>query len=107
MLNTNTNTDNDTSPSHALPDALERLARKRAGMRMGWLIHASVFLAVNLLLAAISVSSGKHWAVFPFLGWGLGLAIHGAVVFLAAGGFGLQQRLVERERSRLLAQRER
>lgn len=107
MFHTNADTNADTSPGHTVPDALERLARKRAGMRMGWLIHASVFLAVNLLLAAISASSDKHWAVFPFLGWGLGLAIHGAVVFLAAGGFGLQQRLVERERSRLLARRAR
>jgi 2TM domain len=85
------------------PDAIERLARKRAGMRMGWLIHATVYVAVNLALAVLSAAAASHWAVFPALGWGLGLAIHGAAVFLALGGFGLQQRLVAQERARIEA----
>lgn len=87
-------------------DDLERLARKRAALRMGWLIHATVFIAVNLLLAGLSAASGRHWAIFPFMGWGLGLAIHGAVVFLATGGFGLHERLLQQERNRLNLQRD-
>lgn len=92
-----------------LPDTdsdLERLARKRAGARMGWYIHATVYIAVNLLLVVISAMSGRHWAVFPALGWGLGLAIHGLVVFIALGGGGLHARLVQRERERLSLQRD-
>lgn len=92
-----------------LPDtdsALERLARKRAGARMGWNIHATVYIAVNLLLVVLSAMSGRHWAVFPALGWGLGLAIHGLVVFIALGGGGLHERLVQRERERLALQRD-
>lgn len=88
------------------PDRIERLARRRAGMRMGWLIHATVFVAVNLLLALISFSSGRDWAIYPFLGWGLGLAIHGAVVLLAMPGAGLMERMVEQERRRLMQQRD-
>jgi hypothetical protein len=84
---------------------LEKLARRRAGAKLGWYIHACVYIAVNLLLAVLSAASGRHWAVFPALGWGLGLAIHGAVVFLVAGG-GLQERLVARERERLQLQRD-
>lgn len=91
----------------ALPDQrLERLARKRAGAKLGWYIHASVYLLVNLLLVSLSLSSGRHWAVFPLLGWGLGLAVHGAVVFLATGGAGLHERLVQQERERLTLQRD-
>jgi hypothetical protein len=86
-------------------DDLERLARRRAGMRMGWVVHATVFVAVNLLLAALSIFSGRYWAVFPFLGWGIGLAIHGAVVLLMLPGGGLMERMVQRERERL-AQRD-
>lgn len=92
----------NTSPPLSDP-ALERLARKRAGMRLGWLIHASVFVAVNLLLAALSLASGRAWAIYPFLGWGLGLAIHGAVVLAAMPGGGLMERLVQQERARLAA----
>lgn len=83
--------------------SLERLARRRAGMRMGWLIHATVFVGVNLMLAAASLATGRHWAIYPLLGWGTGLAIHGAVVWLAMPGGGLMERLVQRERERLAA----
>lgn len=84
--------------------ALEQLARKRARAKLRWYIHASVYITVNVLLAALSAMSGRHWAVFPAIGWGIGLAVHGAVVFLVAGGAGLHERLIERERSRLASQ---
>ena len=91
----------------ALQDpALEQLARKRARAKLGWYIHASVYVAVNFLLAALSAMSGGHWAVFPAAGWGIGLAMHGIVVFLVTGGAGLHERLVQRERSRLMSQRD-
>ena len=80
---------------------LERQARRRAGAKLGWYIHALVYICVNLMLALMSSASGKHWAVFPAVGWGLGLAIHGLVVFLVTGGAGLHERLVQRERDRL------
>ena len=34
-----------------------------------------------------------RWAVHPLLGWGLGLLVHGAVVWFAASGGGLYERL--------------
>ncbi|MDP1955661.1 MAG: 2TM domain-containing protein [Polaromonas sp.] len=85
---------------------IERLARKRAGAKMGWYLHASVYIIVNLLLAVLSAMSERHWAVFPAFGWGIGLLIHGAVVFLATGGGGLHERLVQQERKRLSLQRD-
>jgi len=95
-MNTNTLQDKD----------LDRLARKRAAAKMGWYIHASVYIIVNLLLAALSAMSDRHWAVFPAFGWGIGLAVHGAVVFLVTGGGGLHERLVQQERNRLATQRD-
>lgn len=84
---------------------LERLARRRAGMKMGWYIHAGVYVAVNLMLATLSAMSERQWAVFPALGWGLGLAIHGVVVYLVAGG-GIYESLLARERRQLRAGQE-
>ena len=84
-----------------LEPALERQARRQAGAKLGWYIHAFVYVAVNLMLVLLSTVSGKHWAIFPALGWGLGLAIHGMVVFLVTGGAGLHARLVQRERDHL------
>lgn len=85
--------------------SIERLARRRAGMKMGWFIHAGVYIAVNLLLAVLSAMSGRHWAVYPALGWGLGLAIHGIVVYFVAGGT-VFEGLVEHERQRLRTSQE-
>lgn len=93
-------------PARHDEDPLERLARRRAGAKLGWYIHAGAYLVVNLGLAALSLSQGRHWALFPALGWGLGLAIHGAVVWLALPGDGWHARLVERERAALQARRE-
>lgn len=82
---------------------LERLARRRAGAKMGWYIHASVYVAVNLLLALLSFMSPHPWAFFPAFGWGLGLAIHGIVVFGRTSG--LHERMVASERRRIEEQR--
>ena len=86
------------------PQDIDRLARRRAGMLVGWLIHATIFVLVNLPLATISFMNGHTWALYPFFGWGLGLAIHGAVVLLSRVGGGFMGRLVQRERERLARQ---
>jgi len=93
----------NTSPP-LTPAQLDRLARRRAGMLAGWLVHATVFVAVNVLLATLSFMNGHTWALYPFFGWGLGLAIHGAVVLMSRVGGGVMGRLVQRERE-LLARR--
>lgn len=84
---------------------IERLARRRAGARMGWFIHALVYVCVNAGLALIAWQGGRAWALYPLAGWGLGLAIHGLAVWLATGGVGLYEHLLQRERDRLLNRR--
>ena len=86
---------------HTEDDRIERLARRRAGAKMGWYVHALVYVCVNAGLALISWSSGRPWFLYPLAGWGLGLAIHGAVVWLALPGNGWHGRMVERERQAL------
>lgn len=87
-------------------EAAETLARRRAGARMGWYVHALVFVVVNSALALLSFSTGHHWAVYPALGWGLGLMLHGLGAWLSLGGGGLQERLLMQERARLASQRD-
>ena len=86
------------------PDEIERLARKRAGAKLGWSVHAMVYVLVNLLLWAMSQHGfgSRPWSVFPLLGWGLGLALHGVSVFMLGAGGGLRERLEQKERERLL-----
>jgi Na+/melibiose symporter-like transporter len=87
-------------------ERLERTARRRAGAKMGWYIHASVFVVVNLFVALIAAAAGRDWIVYPSMGWAIALTIHGVVVFFLTGGAGLHDRLVQRERDRLQLQRD-
>ena len=80
---------------------LDKLARRRAKAKLGWFIHATVYLVVNLGLIALSFANGRGWAVYPALGWGLGLLAHGLAVWAFAPGGNVLESLVERERAKL------
>jgi len=83
------------------PEEIDRLARRRAGAKLGWYFHAAVYVVVNLGLIALAVARGRNWAMFPLIGWGVGLALHGISVFLVGKGSGLRERMVQREREKL------
>lgn len=87
-------------------DEIERLARKRAGAKLGWYVHAAVYVVVNgaMFLASIYGLRQRPWTMGPALGWGLGLLLHGMAVFLLGAGSGLRETLVQRERERLQRQ---
>ena len=89
------------------PDEIERLARKRAGAKLGWYVHAMVYVLVNLLLWAMSQHGfgSRPWSVFPLLGWGLGLTIHGIVVGFGAAGANLREKMEAAELERLVQRR--
>jgi len=82
-------------------DDLHRQARRRVALKMGWLTHALVYLLVNLGLAGISLYNGRSWYLGPLLGWGLGLVIHGTVVWVNLRGQGLRETLLQGELQRL------
>lgn len=84
-----------------MQDEIERRARRNVGARMGFAIHASAYVLVNAGLIAVATlrSDGAHWPLFPALGWGIGLAIHGLAVFFSTSG--VRDRMIERERRRL------
>jgi 2TM domain len=90
------------------PEDIDRLARKRAGAKMGWYIHASVFVLVNLFIFSMSTYAfgTRAWSLAPLLGWGLGLALHGVSVWFLGTGGGLRERMVQREREHLQRQQD-
>jgi hypothetical protein len=97
-------------PHRLSPEEIEHLARKRAGAKMGWYVHACIYVLVNAMLFATShFGAGVHhrWSMFPALGWGVGLALHGISVFVLGKGSGFRQRLIERERERLQREQDR
>jgi hypothetical protein len=85
---------------------LHHRARRRVKMKMGFAIHAVVYVIVNLGLFAIDrATGGGRWHLWPLFGWGLGLAIHGVVTWFALDGGGIRERWVEREVRRLRDER--
>ncbi|MBD9395549.1 2TM domain-containing protein [Acidovorax sp. ACV01] len=85
------------------PEEIEALARRRASAKLGWYVHAVAFVLVNAALFAMSryAFGTRPWSVYPLLGWGLGLVLHGVSVFLLGSGSGLRERMVQREREAL------
>ncbi|WP_228488302.1 2TM domain-containing protein [Caenimonas koreensis] len=88
-------------------DEIERLAHKRAGAKLGWYFHFAVYVVVNTFLFALSYFGLREraWSMYPVLGWGLGVALHGLSVFLIGQGGGIREKMVQQERERLQRQR--
>jgi hypothetical protein len=63
----------------------ERTARalQRVEETTGFYIHGLVFLLVNALLLGLnlSLSPEELWMPWVFVGWGLGVLLHAALVF--------------------------
>ena len=97
---------NSPTPRPLSPEE-ERLAHRRAGAKLGWYVHATLYVLVNLLLFALSEYGfgQRRWSPMPLLGWGVGLVLHGISVFVLGSGGGLRERLVQKERERLRRER--
>jgi class 3 adenylate cyclase len=56
-------------------------------LRQSFRIHLTFYLLVNVLLVGIWAASGGgyFWPVWPILGWGIGIAGHGAPLIAGAG----------------------
>jgi hypothetical protein len=80
---------------------LRRLAIRRADMKLAFRSHLMAYVLVNAGLVAINLltSPGYFWAIWPMLGWGIGLGAHAASVYM--NGEGMRDRLIEQELEKL------
>lgn len=74
-----------------------QILRKRA-----FLVHATIWAAVNVFLVVIWVlaGGGHPWFLYPMIGWGIGLAAHGASAYLMSNPNDI---ILEREQKRQAA----
>ena len=74
-------------------------ARKRAEAKYTFYVHAAVFAAVMLFLAALNLitSPGSIWFVWPLIGWGFGVVLHGVTVFLLGDKAAVLDAMTEKE----------
>ena len=64
-------------------DMRREAAIKRLEAKRGFNVHAAIYVIVNLLLVVIWAFSGHDyfWPIWPIIGWGVGLAIHGWMTY--------------------------
>jgi transcriptional regulator with XRE-family HTH domain len=68
----------------ASPEHIEEaLAFAHVRAMKGFYVHASLYLMVMTFLVILNLVVTPHffWAIFPILGWGIGVAFHGLRVF--------------------------
>lgn len=76
----------------------EALAR----VQRGFWIHLGVFTAVNVGLAALNLSRNpdKLWFLWVILGWGIGVAMHGGLLYFHPPS---RERMIHRMQTRMEA----
>jgi hypothetical protein len=86
-------------------DALRRQAERQADVKLGFRSHLFAYVLVNAGLVAINLvtSPGYFWAIWPIIGWGLGLVAHGVAVYHFSGD--TRERAIEAELQRLRQRR--
>jgi hypothetical protein len=86
----------------ALRDA-EHQARKRVREERDFYSHLASYLVVNLFLVSLNLwTGGGFWAIWPLLGWGIGLVSHAVSVY---GLFGIGSKEWEERKVRELVMR--
>jgi len=81
-----------------------KIAKKRVKKVRGfyshfatWLIFGAFFIILNL-----KTSPFEFWAIYPIMGWGLGVAMHALGVFGLPGlGKDWEERMIDKEMARL------
>jgi uncharacterized membrane protein YedE/YeeE len=85
------------------PEELDRLAHRRASRKIGWYMHACIYIIVNTywLIGPYLGLHPRTYSLAPTLGWGLGLALHFISVFVLGKGSSFRDQMVQRERERI------
>ena len=76
----------------------EQTAHQNAKLKVEFRIHLVVYLAINIFLVIINISLTPeyHWVIWPVMGWGLGIIIHGINVhFFTSSNF--KDRMIQKE----------
>lgn len=74
-------------------------AQRHVERKIGFLIHLSVYIIVNIGLILINQITGREhaWPLGPLFFWGLALALYGLRVYLREPGARWKRRMIEQE----------
>lgn len=79
-------------------------AKKRVEAKIGFYIHLAIYMAVNIFLIAINLSTSTQyfWFKWPLIGWGIAVFFHALGVFVFSGGSAIKERMIEKEMKKKL-----
>lgn len=86
------------------PDLEQQQRREQATKRIrdknAFKLHLVAYLVINALFVVLWALSGigYFWPIFPIVGWGAGVAVHGYCVY---GGNKVTEAQIERDMKRL------
>ena len=74
-------------------------AKKRVEAKIGFYIHLSVYIAVNIVLVIINLRTSPEyiWFKWPLIGWGIGVFFHAMGVFVFTGKSAMKEKMIEKE----------
>ncbi len=74
-------------------------AKKRIEAKMGFYIHLTIYLGIGILLTIINltVTKGYFWAIWPMIGWGSGVMVHGLFTFVFTKQSGIMEKMIIKE----------
>ena len=82
-------------------DEIYQRAKRRVEAKIGFYIHLTVYVGVNVLLIIINLfTSPQHlWFIWPLMGWGVGIVFHGMATFIFSGRkfMEIRDRMIEKE----------
>lgn len=80
----------------------EYRARQRAKAKFGFYSHVAIYAAVILLLFFVNIltAPGTYWVVWPLMGWGIAVVIHGVSVYGARRKAEIIDRMTDQEMAR-------
>ena len=63
-------------------------AKVKSGTKTEFYFHLVIYLVANcvMVILNLTVTKGFPWAIFPLVGWGIGLFFHGKSTFSSTGG---------------------
>jgi len=76
----------------------EQTAHQNAKLKVEFRIHLLTYIAVNTLLAIVNLTLTPEnlWIIWPVLGWGIGLVIHGINIHFSMNS-NFKERMIEKE----------
>jgi len=77
-------------------------AKKRVEAKLGFYIHLTVYLIVNIGLIIVNfiTSPQNLWFRWPLIGWSIGVFFHGMGVFVFSGRSAVTEKMIEKEMER-------